>query len=92
MIKKNTPIPCEYSQKFANYEDNQDNINIDVYEGEGNIIGDKKTKLLGNYKFDIPRAPARSIIITIKYKVDENGIIHIYGMLKDGIERELMTV
>lgn len=75
IIKKNTPIPVTKSEVFYTLRDNQEKVQVSIYQGEdedalNNIkIGEFMLEGLGDY-------PADSPIIT-QFKLDINGILHV---------------
>lgn len=76
IIPRNTTIPTKRSQVFSTAQDNQDAVNIVVYQGERPMA--KDNKLLG--KFDllgIPPAPRGIPQIEVSFDIDANGMVEV---------------
>lgn len=72
MIPRNTPIPCERTERFTTYEDNQKRVIIGVYQGERpKVIYNKK---LDEYTLDIEPAPRGVPQIDVTFCIDVNSI------------------
>ncbi|CAJ2678691.1 unnamed protein product [Trifolium pratense] len=71
-ITKNTSIPFKKTKEHETIEDNQDFVDIRVYEGERLRASDNN--LLGSIKLSILPAP-RGHHVEISLAIDENGIL-----------------
>ncbi len=88
IIHKNTPIPVTKSEAFATVQDDQEIVDVKIYQGEdpdalNNIqIGEFKVKGLS-------RGPAGNVIV-LQLALDLNGILNVSAVeKKTGLEKSI---
>ncbi|HRN50271.1 MAG TPA: molecular chaperone DnaK [Anaerolineales bacterium] len=76
MIERNTTIPTRKAQPFSTAADNQNQVEINVLQGERPMAVDNKS--LGKFILDgIPPAPRGVPQIEVTFDIDANGIINV---------------
>jgi molecular chaperone DnaK (HSP70) len=95
LIRRNTKLPARKSDLFSTLVNNQEAVDIKIFQGENPNALDNV--LLGNYYFKLTKAPAGSEII-LDFDLDLNGILrvkaiekktgkNIEGMIENAISR-----
>jgi molecular chaperone DnaK len=76
LIERNTTIPTRKSEVFTTAEDNQNSVEIKVYQGEREMA--MYNKLIGNFQLvGIPPAPRGVPQIEVTFDIDANGIVNV---------------
>lgn len=88
LIRRNTNIPTSKSEVYSTIRDNQEAVEIEVYQGERPTASDNT--LLGKFRLDVAHAPARVPQILVNFDYDVNGIVHVSAMdRKTGKEKNI---
>ncbi|MCI4355520.1 MAG: molecular chaperone DnaK [Thermoplasmata archaeon] len=76
LIERNTTIPTRKSQIFTTAADNQNSVEIKVYQGERPIAADNVA--LGSFMLTgIPPAPRGVPQVEVSFDIDANGILSV---------------
>ncbi|MDP6521198.1 MAG: Hsp70 family protein, partial [SAR324 cluster bacterium] len=76
IITGNTTVPAEESETFTTNVDNQTSIDVNIYQGERELI--KNCRALGQFKLrGIPPMKSGYPLVQVQFSVDANGILTV---------------
>ena len=81
LITANTTLPTEAKELYTNHVDNQTAIEINIYQGERELVRD--CRCLGRFKLrGIPAMKAGLPLVEVTFRVDANGILTVSALEK----------
>lgn len=91
IIERNTKIPTKSTKTFTTVLNNQNVVDIKVYQGERKVAD--KNELLDNFKLkNIPEAKAGQPEIKVSFSIDENGIVNVEAEETETGQKEEVTI
>ena len=106
IIPRNATIPASASEMFTTYVDNQTGVDIQVVQGERELVKDCRS--LARFTLKVPPQPAGLPRVEVKFLIDANGILSVaardlrtgqehtvevkssYGLADDEVERMIL--
>lgn len=89
IIPRNTNIPVAAAEEFITAEDNQDTVNIRIYQGERPLA--KDNEFLGEFTLSgFEKRPKGQTRIVVKFDIDSSGLITVTAFDKiSGLQSEV---
>ncbi|MBK7643145.1 MAG: Fe-S protein assembly chaperone HscA [Planctomycetes bacterium] len=76
IIQRNSTIPCEATEGFTTYVDNQTGLDFHIVQGERELAHDCRS--LGRFQLKgIPPMPAGMARVAVKFHIDADGVLTV---------------
>jgi heat shock protein 5 len=83
IIDRNSVIPTKKTQEYTTVQDNQQQVNFQIFEGERSVA--KNNHLLGSFTLEnIPPQKKGTPKIDVSFDIDQNGILKVGAVEKAG--------
>eukprot|EP00759_Apiculatamorpha_spiralis_P027066 PhF_6_TR30106/c0_g1_i2/m.43932/K03283/HSPA1s; heat shock 70kDa protein 1/2/6/8 len=90
LIPRNSPIPCSVTKTYSTIEDNQTEVEIEIYEGERPKVS--QNHLLGKFDLQgIRKAKRGKVDIVVTFSLDANGVLTVKAEEKGGKKGSLVV-
>src|SRR5262249_47289851 len=91
ILERGTVIPASRVQRFSTVADDQREILVEIFQGEHATC--EQNRKLGEYKLrDLPRGPAGSQSVDVRFSYDLNGLLEVdMTMLGSGRKETLLV-
>ncbi|TBW57620.1 molecular chaperone HscC [Marinobacter halodurans] len=89
LIPRNTVIPASRVDRFYTVSDNQQAMEINVFQGEQRLV--KNNIKIGELKMPVPPGPASKEAVDVRFTYDINGILEVHAeVLSTGFKDRLV--
>lgn len=91
ILERGTVLPTSRSEQFVTMADNQTSVHLGIYQGEQALCSDN-TKL-GEVRVNgIPRGPAESQGIEVRFSYDLNGVLEVEVTILETGEKKIVVL
>jgi molecular chaperone DnaK len=82
VIERNTPVPIEQTRTFTTYQDFQESVKIQVFQGESRKAAENE--LLGQFEFSGFKKLARGQVkIDVTFSINSDGLVNVTASDRD---------
>lgn len=75
ILERNSHVPISREERFNTLHDNQQQIQLRVFQGENPLV--KNNILLGEINIRVPKAPAQQECVDVRFTYDLDGLLEV---------------
>lgn len=91
LIPRNTSLPVSHMGEYITVRDNQEYLDIEIYQGEAHLV--KHNLYLDEISIKVPPLPAGQAQVDVRFSYDINGVLQVKAKAHNfGEEKELIIV
>jgi molecular chaperone HscC len=90
ILERGTAIPASRLERFYTMGDMQQQIHVEVYQGEHSLCRDNQK--LGAYKVAVPPKPAGEESVDVRFTYDLNGILEVETTVVSSGKKETLVI
>ncbi|NJL19635.1 MAG: Hsp70 family protein [Leptolyngbyaceae cyanobacterium SM1_3_5] len=91
IVPRNSVIPASRSEVYSTFADNQDTVEVEVFQGE-NAIAQENVPLGSFHVENLPPKPAGTLQIEVHFDFDLNGILTVTATEKGQGQKQSLIV
>ena len=89
IIPHNTPIPVTRSEVYFTMVENQEAVQVEIYQGEDHDA--QNNTLIGEFNIELGKAPANSPIV-MELALDVSGLLHVTATEKNTGQQKSISI
>jgi molecular chaperone DnaK (HSP70) len=91
VIERNTPVPIEQTRTFTTYQDNQESVQIKVFQGESRQA--EENELLGQFEFaGFNKARRGEVGIDVTFEINSDGLVNVTATDQETGQQSATTI
>lgn len=91
ILDRNIVIPASRVNYYSTMEDNQQVVNLNVYQGESRLVAENVK--LGTISVPVPRARAATVEVECRFSYDTSGLLEVdVAVPQTGVTRQIVIM
>lgn len=91
ILDRNIVIPASRVNYYSTMQDNQEVVNLNVYQGESRLVAENVK--LGTISVPVPRARAATVEVECRFSYDSSGLLEVDATVpQTGVKRQIVIM